>query len=50
MVQGVPGFVDVPERAHLQTFMSSLIDSAGDIPVRFIQKIQRRTQGAIRIT
>jgi hypothetical protein len=36
MVQSAAGLVNVPERAHLQSLMSSLINSAGDILACFI--------------
>jgi len=50
MFEGLPRLVDVMERALLQPAMSSLINPEGDIPARFIQKSQRRTQGAIGVS
>jgi len=48
--EGLPRLVNVPERALLQPTMPSLIGSAGDILVSFIQKSQSRAQGAIGVT
>jgi hypothetical protein len=50
MVQGVPSLVNVMERALLQTYMSSLIGPAGNVPARVIQKSQCRTQGTIGVS
>ncbi|MGA3162488.1 MAG: hypothetical protein ABSC77_14875 [Terracidiphilus sp.] len=46
----VPRLVNVPERALLQTYMSSLIGPAGNVPARVIQKSQCRTQGTIGVS
>jgi len=37
MSEGFPRLVNVPERAFLQPAMSSLINTAGDVPACFIQ-------------
>jgi hypothetical protein len=44
-VYGVPRLVNVPQRAHLQPNMSSLIGPAGDIPSGIIQKSKSRAHG-----
>ena len=50
MLEGLPSLVNVPKRALLQPAMSSLIGPDCDVPVCFIQKSQRRTQGAIGVS
>jgi hypothetical protein len=50
MFEGLPRLVNVPERALLQPAMPSLIDSAGNVLACFIQKIQCRPHGAIRVS
>jgi hypothetical protein len=45
-VYGVPSLVYVPQRAHLQADMSSLIGPAGNVPAGIIQKNKSRAQRA----
>ena len=50
MIQSAAGLVYMPQCAHLQAYMSSLIGPVGDILVCDIEKIQRRTQWAIGVS
>jgi hypothetical protein len=50
MFYGVPRLVNVPQRALLQPAMPSLINTAGDVPARVVQKSKSRTHGAIRVS
>ena len=50
MFEGLPRLVHVPERAHLQPAMPSLIGPACDVPACFIQKSKSRTHGAIGVS
>jgi hypothetical protein len=50
MSEGFPRLVNVMERAHLQSFMSSFIGPCGDVTACNIQKLQCRAHGAIRVS
>ena len=50
MFEGLPRLVNVPECAHLQPAMSTLIGPAGNVPACFIQKSQCRPHGAIGVS